>query len=176
MNVLAALRAAMPTDEAYARQQIDKALEEAGWQVQDRDQANLFACQGVAVREFSLKPGYGEADYLLFAGAKAVGIVEAKKQGQTLTGVEVQSTKYSAGLPETVPAYTRPLPFLYESTGIETQFTNRLDPEPRSRGLFAFHQPKTLIEWANPSPVAPAKIRGVGEEGEVYDGRTTLRG
>ena len=26
-----------------------------------------------------------------------------------------------------------PLPFLYESTGVETRFTNRLDPEPRSR-------------------------------------------
>lgn len=40
------------------------------------------------------------------------------------------------------------LPFLYESTGVETFFTIRLDPEPRSRRVFAFHQPDTLVEWA----------------------------
>jgi type I restriction enzyme, R subunit len=164
----------MPKDEAYARQHIDNALAEAGWQVQDRDQANLHACQGVAVREFSLKPGFGEADYLLYAGAKAVGIVEAKKQGQTLTGIEIQSGKYGDGLPDAVPAYVRPLPFLYETTGIETRFTNQLDPDPRSRPVFGFHKPQSLIDWASPA-VVPEKLKGIADEVVVYDGRATLR-
>jgi len=61
------------------------------------------------VREFPLK--YGEADYLLFVEGEAVGAVEAKHEGTTLTGVEVQSEKYSVGLPGHLPARVRPLPF-----------------------------------------------------------------
>jgi type I restriction enzyme R subunit len=58
----------------------------------------------------------------------------------------------------------RPLPFLYESTGVETQFTNGLDPEPRSRGLFAFHRPETLAGWiaAQPRPRRRRCGRGCG--------------
>ena len=77
----------MPEPEALARIDIDRLLEQAGWVVQDRDAMNLFAGVGVAIREVSI-PGAGEADYLLVAGRKAVGIVEAKSQGTTLTGVE----------------------------------------------------------------------------------------
>ena len=76
-----------------------------------------------------------------------MGVIEAKPEGHTLAGVEVQSDKYSTGLPDTLPAYRRPLPFLYESTGVETRFTNLLDPEARSRAIFSFHTPKTLAEW-----------------------------
>ena len=98
------------------------------------------------MREFPLTTG--EADYLLFVHRKAIGAVEAKPEGATLSGVEAQSGKYSVGLPEQVPAWHRPLPFLYESTGVETFFTNGLDPQPRSRRVFAFHRPETLAEWA----------------------------
>jgi type I restriction enzyme, R subunit len=119
--------------EEQARENIDASLEQAGWQIQDRDKANLSAGRGIAVREFPLKSGHGHADYLLFVDGRAVGVTEAKPEGTTLTGVERQSEKYGAGLPDGVPAPIRPLPFLYESTGIETRFTNQLDPEPRSR-------------------------------------------
>ena len=64
-----------------------------------------------------------------------------------MTGVEAQSEKYSTGMPDDLPAYQRPLPFLFESTGVETQFTNGLDPEPRSRQVFSFHTPSALAEW-----------------------------
>ena len=50
-------------------------------------------------------------------------------------------------------AWRRPLPFFYESTGVETHFTNGLDPEPRARNVFAFHRPETLAEWLR-SPAA----------------------
>ena len=146
------------TPEQDARANIDRLLEQAGWSVQNADSLNLYASSGVAVREFSLKPGHGAADYLLYVDRKAVGVVEAKPEGFTLTGVEVQSAKYSVGLPDNLAAHQRPLPFLYESTGAETQFTNRLDPEPRSRGVFSFHTPKTLAEWigATDTPDAEA--------------------
>jgi hypothetical protein len=54
----------------------------------------------VAVREFILKPPHGWADYLLFVDGQAVGRVEGKPAGTTLTGVEMQSAKYGDGLPD----------------------------------------------------------------------------
>jgi type I restriction enzyme R subunit len=134
------------TPEENARQQIDLLLQEAGWIIQDRSRIDFSAGAGVAIREAVLKTG--EADYLLFAGDKAIATVEAKPEGYTLTGVEEQSGKYAKGLLDIYPNWGDPLPFAYESTGSETRFTNRLDPDPASRGLFAFHRPETLIEWA----------------------------
>ena len=134
------------TPEARARVDIDEMLEAAGWAIQDRDELNLHAGRGVAVREFLLN-GNKEVDYLLFVDQQAVGVLEAKKQGSTLTGVEPQSKLYSEALPGHVNAPVRPLPFLYESTGIETRFTNSFDPVPRSRPVFAIHRPETLAEW-----------------------------
>ncbi len=151
------------TPEEQARVRIDSLLRQAGWAVQDAAAINLYASAGVAVREFSLKPGHGDADYLLFVNQKAAGVVEAKPEGFTLTGVEVQSEKYSAGLPDNLPAHQRPLPFLYESTSSETQFTNRLDPEPRSRGVFSFHTPQTLAEWIGATYMLDAEAGRIAE-------------
>ena len=137
----------METPEEKARVEIDHALTDAGWRVQSLSEINIHAARGVAVREFPLGRGHGFADYLLYVNGKAVGAIEAKKKGETLTGVEVQTEKYSVGLPPSIPAHQRPLPFLYQSTGIETRFTNMLDPEPRSRRVFCFHQPETFINW-----------------------------
>src|ERR1700746_2552031 len=99
------------TPEQRARREIDANLTAAGWIVQDRDELDLTAGRGIAVREFPLKSGFGLGDYLLYFDRKAVGAVEAKAEG-TLTGVEAQSAKYAAGLPDNLPAHRWPLPFL----------------------------------------------------------------
>ncbi len=39
---------------------------QAGWLVQDRDDMNLTASDGIAVREFKLQKGHGFVDYLIF--------------------------------------------------------------------------------------------------------------
>ncbi|MEW5756107.1 MAG: type I restriction-modification enzyme R subunit C-terminal domain-containing protein [Pseudomonadota bacterium] len=132
------------TDEQQARETIDKLLRQADWVVCDAAQTNIHASRGVAIREFPLKSGHGFADYLLYVDGKAAGIIEAKKEGVTLTGVETQSAKYATGLPDGLPRWANPLPFAYQSTGVETRFTNTLDPAPRSRSVFAFHRPETL--------------------------------
>jgi len=136
----------MVQPEAQARQTIDKLLTAAGWHVCDPAEANITAHRGVAIREFPLKSGHGFADYLLYVDGKAAGIIEAKKQGVTLSGVETQAAKYTQGLPDGLPAWGNPLPFSYQSTGVETRFTNGLDPEPKARGVFAFHRPQYLAE------------------------------
>ena len=135
----------MPDPEQLARQEIDALLKPCGWDVQDKSAVNLSAARGVAVRELTFKGG--EPDYTLFVDGKAIGTIEAKPSGHSLTGVEEQSEKYVRGVPFGIPAWRSPLPFSFESTGTETRFISRLDPVPRSRNIFAFHRPETLLAW-----------------------------
>ena len=169
----------MPDPEALAREEIDRQLALAGWIVQDRKALNLFAGEGVAIREVSI-PGAGETDYLLVAGGRALGIVEAKPVGATLKGVEIQTQGYAQSLPGHIPVWRLPLPMLYESTGKETQFTNLLEPEPRSRRVFAFHRPDTLKKWAQQAAGVAAgnpNGPGIGEDRADYDtGTAALAG
>jgi len=133
--------------EARARETIDRLLAEAGWVVQARDELNLAVGGGIAVCEFKLARGHGYVDYLLFVDGQAVAVCEAKPAGTHLLGVEYQAKKYVEGLPPTLDAPIRPLPFAYLSTGDETAFINNLDPLPRTRTVFGFHRPETLREW-----------------------------
>ena len=120
----------------------------AAGQCQDYKKVNLGASRGVAIRE--LPTSEGPADYVLFVDKRAVGVIEAKKAGTTLTGVEWQTRKYLGGLPDELSAF-RPdgthLPFAYESTGVETHFTCGLDPVARARQVFTFHRPDTFARW-----------------------------
>jgi len=137
----------MTTPEERARETIDAKLAESGWIVQSRDEANVAAGPGVLIREFALTGGHGEADYLIFVNGKPVGALEAKPEGHTLRGVEIQADKYTSGLPYDLKPPVSPLPFRYVSTGTETIFWSNLDPYPQSRGIFQFHRPETLAEW-----------------------------
>ncbi|MCI0476508.1 MAG: DEAD/DEAH box helicase family protein, partial [Anaerolineales bacterium] len=143
--------------EEQARINIDRMLVAAGWTIQDLGELNLGASLGVAIREFPLKNG--EADYLLFVDRKAVGVVEAKPEGDTLSGVAEQTSKYIVGVPANLPHVQEPLPFAYESTGVETFFRDLRDPDPRSRSVFSFHKPETLREWITQGNTLRARLR-----------------
>ena len=149
----------MVKPEEKARQVIDCLLEAAGWKIQNLNELNLGAALGVAVREFPLKTG--AADYLLFVDRKAVGVIEAKAEGTTLSGVADQSAKYTTGVPDNLPKVQEPLPFAYESTGTETFFRDNRDPEPRSRRVFAFHKPEYLLELANQPDTLRSRLRNL---------------
>ncbi|HQR54032.1 MAG TPA: DEAD/DEAH box helicase family protein, partial [Burkholderiales bacterium] len=164
------------TPEQQARVEIDRLLEAAGWRVCGVSEVDLNAARGVAVREFPLREGHGFADYLLYVDGKAAGVIEAKKAGVPLIGVEHQSGRYSHGLPANLPAWERPLPFAYESTGVETRFTNGLDPEPRSRPVFAFHRPETLAGFLKPADVDRGRAADVSAETSVTRERSTRWG
>jgi len=86
----------MPTPEDKAKENIDWLLTKAGWAVRDQSDANILASWGVAIRNFRLKSSHGFADYLLYIDGRAAGVVEAKKEGVTLSGVETQSEKYAS--------------------------------------------------------------------------------
>src|SRR5213594_3411211 len=145
------------TPEEQARQRIDEMLTASCWVIQDYRALNLAASRGIVVREVPLKTG--PCDYLLLVDRKPVGIVEAKKKGTTLSTVADQSSRYAAGLPHFLATgLTGPLPFLYESTGVETFFRDERDPEPRSRRVFSFHRPETLSGWMAESDTLRARL------------------
>ncbi len=134
--------------EAAAREKIDDHLVAAGWAVQDYKAFNPGAARGIALREVPLDSG--RCDYLLLVDRIPLGVIEAKKEGTTLSTVSDQSALYGESLPDFLAALlpgTKKIPFAYESTGVETLFRDERDPEPRSRRVFAFHQPATLADW-----------------------------
>lgn len=147
------------TPEKKARENIDRQLRAAGWSVQDHQGISLGASSGIAVREFPLTSGF--ADYLLFVDGQAVGAIEAKPEGTTLSGVSEQTEKYLKGIPMNVPHIQIPLPFGYESTGVETMFRDLREPDSRSRRLFAFHKPETLDEWLSQHDTLRARLRSL---------------
>lgn len=118
--------------EQMARDNIDSMLAQAGWVVQPKDKVNLSAALGVAVCEY--QTDVGPADYILFVDKKPIGVIEAKNEaeGQRLLAAEDQSFGY-ANATLKYNLNKEPLPFVYESTGMITRFTDYRDPKPRSR-------------------------------------------
>ncbi|QNR25512.1 type I restriction endonuclease subunit R [Croceimicrobium hydrocarbonivorans] len=151
--------------EQKARDNIDKMLVEAGWIVQSKKKVDLYASKGVAVREY--QTDVGPADYVLFVDRKPVGVIEAKReeQGEKLTVAEDQSKDYA----ESKLKYLNndPLPFVYESTGVLTRFTDYRDPKPRSRPIFHFHRPETLLEWFGQVKTLRARLKDIPELDET---------
>ena len=146
-----------PEDEA--RKKIDQMLMDSGWTVQHYKDLDLSASRGIAVAYFPL--GGDEADYALFIDKTPVGVVEAKKIGHTLSGVTEQSEKYLKGLHEKYPKSPTKPPYSYETTGVETIFADRRDPNFRSRDVFTFHRPEILAEWLNKSQTLRAKLKQI---------------
>ena len=144
--------------EERARVQIDEQLKAAGWTIQDFQDLDI-SYPYIAIREFPLKRGH--ADYLLIVDGKAIGVVEAKPWGTTLSGVADQSQYYLSNIPDFIPAVQIPLPFAYETTGIETNFRDLRDPEPRSRRVFGFHKPETLHEWLSKPDTLRARLKKI---------------
>lgn len=132
--------------EQIARDNIDKQLIACGWVIQDKDKINLNAAFGVVVRYYLTQDGK-ETDYVLFIDKKPVGVIEAKREeeGHRLTTVEEQSNEYANSKLKYLN--NDPLPFVYESTGDVTRFTDFRDPKPRSRPVFTFHRPETFRTW-----------------------------
>lgn len=131
--------------EQIARDRIDDMLRQAGWVVQSKSSVDLSASKGVAVREY--QTDVGPADYVLFVDRTPVGIIEAKREdeGHRLTVVEEQSVNYANAKLKYLN--NNPLPFVYESTGTISRFTDYRDPKPRGRNVFWFHKPETLSQW-----------------------------
>lgn len=151
--------------EQIARDNIDKMLRDSGWVVQSKSKINLSANIGVAVREY--QTNVGPADYVLFVNKKPVGIIEAKREdeGYKLTSAEEQSKGYANAKLKYLD--NDPLPFVYESTGVLTHFTDFRDPKPRSRNVFSFHKPETMEKWLKKEKSLRARLQDLPELDET---------
>ncbi len=131
--------------EQLARDNIDAILLAAGWVLQNKNAINLNAGIGIAVREY--QTDIGPADYVLFVDKKPIGIIEAKRAEEAvhLSMHEEQSEGYANAKLKYLN--NERLPFVYESTGEVTRFTDYRDVKPRSRPLFTFHRPETFLEY-----------------------------
>ena len=120
--------------EQLARDTIDVELTQCGWVIQNKNQINLNAATGVAIREY--QTDIGPADYVLFVNKQPVGIIEAKRGEEAvhLTMHEDQTEGYRTAKLKYLN--NQPLFFGYESTGELTRFTDFRDPKPRSRPVF----------------------------------------
>ena len=145
--------------EQIARDHIDKQLLACGWIIQDKKKLNLSAGLGIAVREY--QTDIGPADYVLFVDKKAVGIIEAKREeeGVRLSTVEEQSAQYAHAKLRLLN--NDPLPFVYESTGEITRFTDYRDPKPRARQVFTFHRPETFAQWIKDDKTLRARLQDI---------------
>ena len=132
------------TPEEKARQVIDTRLMQSGWILQDLRDVNPMASLGVAVRKYPTSTG--PVDYALFVGGKPVGVVEAKKDtmGENITVVEGQSGRYANSTFKYITT-DYDIRFAYEATGQLTRFTDYADIKYRSRNVFSFHRPETLL-------------------------------
>ena len=148
------------TPEQKARDNIDEMLGRAGWLVQDKKKIDFSASFGIAIREY--QTDVGSADYVLFINKEPVGVVEAKPEdwGQKITTVEDQSGGYASAKLKWLNNQGT-LPFLYESTGIVTRFTDTRDPKPRSREVFSFPRPERIRNWLNQSASLRARLQGL---------------
>ena len=144
--------------EQLARDKIDAMLEQAGWKVQSKDKIDFNGGLGIAVREY--QTSVGPADYVLFIDKIPLGVVEAKAEdwGQNITVVEEQSGGYASANLKWVNN-SEPLPFVYESTGVVTRFTDGGDPKPRSREVFNFPKPETMQDWRTRSTTLRARLQ-----------------
>jgi type I restriction enzyme R subunit len=118
---------ALDLDEADTRRLIDEQLRLAGWDV---DSAEVSYPKGArpqkgkntAIAEWPTKSG--PADYVLFVGLQAVGVVEAKRQSKDVSGSLEQAKRYSRGYSVT-PDQLEPggpwdkykVPFLFATNG-----------------------------------------------------------
>ena len=150
------------TPEQAARGIIDEMLSQAGWVVQDNRRIDFSAGLGIAVREYQTDAG--PADYVLFVGKKPAGVIEAKPEhrSQNITVVEEQSAAYAAAKLKWLNN-SEPLPFVYESTGVPTRFTDGRDPKPRSREVFSFPRPETMRDWLIQPASLRSRLRGLPE-------------
>ncbi|WP_111308675.1 type I restriction endonuclease subunit R [Confluentibacter sediminis] len=147
--------------EQKARDLIDSMLVEAGWIIQSKKEIYLNANLGIAIKEYQTE--VGPVDYALFVEGKPVGVIEAKREeeGHRLTTVEEQSGDYAKAKLKYLD--NDPLPYVYESTGTLTRFTNYRDTKPRGRCVFSFHRPETFSDWLKKDESLRNRLQNIPE-------------
>ena len=152
--------------EQKARQKIDEMLSKTGWDIISRNEySDIY--NGCAITE-ALLTGNLEADYLLFVGGKAIGVLEAKRAENKLS-VEVaeQAQNYTKSLPDWYQTWSNPLPFVFLSNGETLLFRDMREEDKTYIELKKMKTPKELVQMADIQSeyAALPALPHVGEKG-----------
>lgn len=134
------------TPEEKARVKIDKQLKNAGWDIVSRDE--YIPSNALAVKE-ALMQGNKESDYLLFVEDRAIAVVEAKKEENSLDDiVAAQAEAYSKNPQNWYPLwFDGRIPLVYLANGNKIYFKNMLaDPDGDYIELTEMHSPKKMLQ------------------------------
>jgi type I restriction enzyme, R subunit len=132
---------------------IEHMLASAGWIMQDMKQFNPRAALGVVVRNYPTD--HGPADYVLFVNKLPFGVVET---------IHDMVGGISPAALNGMTSWTQEgfvLPFVYECDGKVTRFTDKRDPQPRSRDILAFHRPESMAEWIKQNTSLRRRLQGI---------------
>lgn len=131
--------------EEKARVKIDKQLTAAGWDIVARDEYIPFNAS--AVKE-ALMQGNKESDYLLFVDDKAIAVVEAKAEDNSLGDVVAQQAEWYSQNPQSWVGLWCPnqIPFVYLANGNKIYFKNMLDADSEYVELTEMHSPKKMLQ------------------------------
>ena len=131
--------------EEKARVKIDKQLTAAGWDIVARDEYIPFNAS--AVKE-ALMQGNKESDYLIFIDDKAVAVVEAKAEDNSLGEVVAQQAEWYSQNPQGWVGlwYPNQIPFVYLANGNKIYFKNMLDADSEYVELTEMHSPKKMLQ------------------------------
>lgn len=132
--------------EEKARIKIDKQLKNAGWDIVSRDE--YIPSNALAVKE-ALMQGNKESDYLLFVDDRAIAVVEAKKEENSLDDiVAAQAEAYSKNPQNWYPLwFDGQIPLVYLANGNKIYFKNMLaDPDGDYIEINEMHSPKKMLQ------------------------------
>ena len=148
--------------EADTRQLIDERLRESGWEVDSQairwsKGARPVKGRNRAIAEVPTKTG--PADYVLFAGLTAIGVVEAKRRNKRSAAAIEQARRYSEGFLDLDDVQLAPggpwgkhrVPFLFSTNG--RPFLRQLLEESGTWFLDArvsTNHPRALEGWYSP--------------------------
>ena len=133
------------TPEEKARVKIDKQLNNAGWEIVSRQE--YVPNYASAVKE-GLMQGNKESDYLLFIDDKAIAVVEAKAESNSLGDIVAQQAEWYSTHPQSWVGmwFENQIPLVYLANGNKIYFKNMLEPESEYVELTAMHTPKQMLK------------------------------
>ena len=131
--------------EEKARKKIDKQLTDAGWDIVARDE--YTPCNASAVKE-ALMQGNKESDYLLFIDDKAIAVVEAKAEDNSLGDIVAQQAEWYSKNPQGWVGLWIPnqIPFVYLANGNKIYFKNMRESDSKYVELSEIHSPKKMLQ------------------------------
>lgn len=135
--------------EELARVKIDKRLNSAGWDIVSRE--DYVPNTSLAVKEALMKSG-NESDYLLFVDNKAIAVVEAKREENSLGAEVAEQAENYAVTPEDWYGtwFDSLIPLVYLSNGDKILYKNLLaNPDGDYIELKEMHSPKKMLQLIN---------------------------